>query len=271
MKYDQNLHTHSIYCDGKNTLEETVYKAIELGFDSIGFSGHAPMNIKKDWVMTKENRDRYISEVKSLKSKFDGKIKIYLGLENDLFSGEDLSVYDYVISSVHFLEVNGETVEFDCDKNTVKQLIDRYFEGNGLKYAKRYYETFAKINTLSRTDIVGHCDIVTKHSEKEFFFDTESKQYQSYALEGITAVAEKNKVFEVNTGAIARGYRTTPYPAPFIMKRLKELGAKMIISSDCHNKEFLDCKFDDAVLYVKSFGFDKIYKFVDGEFVSKNV
>ena len=43
MKYLQNLHTHTTYCDGKNTAEEMVQKAIELGFRSLGFSGHAPM------------------------------------------------------------------------------------------------------------------------------------------------------------------------------------------------------------------------------------
>lgn len=40
----------------------------------------------------------------------------------------------------------------------------------------------------------------------------------------------------MNTGAIARGYRTTPYPAPFILKELKNLGCGIIISSDCHDK-----------------------------------
>ena len=43
MSYKQNLHTHSTFDDGKNTIEETVLSAIEKGFDSIGFSGHAYM------------------------------------------------------------------------------------------------------------------------------------------------------------------------------------------------------------------------------------
>ena len=37
----QNLHTHSTFCDGKDTPEEMILRAIELGFNSIGFSGHA--------------------------------------------------------------------------------------------------------------------------------------------------------------------------------------------------------------------------------------
>ena len=34
MGYKQCLHTHSILCDGKDTLEEMVQAAIEKGFDS---------------------------------------------------------------------------------------------------------------------------------------------------------------------------------------------------------------------------------------------
>ena len=54
MKYLQNLHTHTTYCDGKNTAEEMVQKAIELGFKSLGFSGHAPMpdSIPAAYAMT---------------------------------------------------------------------------------------------------------------------------------------------------------------------------------------------------------------------------
>ena len=36
----QNLHIHTTYADGKDLPEEIVLKAIEKGFDSIGFSEH---------------------------------------------------------------------------------------------------------------------------------------------------------------------------------------------------------------------------------------
>jgi len=35
-----NYHTHSTFCDGKNTPEEIVLAAIDKGFDVIGLSGH---------------------------------------------------------------------------------------------------------------------------------------------------------------------------------------------------------------------------------------
>ena len=36
MKYLQNLHQHSTFCDGKNTPEEMVQVAIERGLTAIG-------------------------------------------------------------------------------------------------------------------------------------------------------------------------------------------------------------------------------------------
>ena len=38
--FKQNLHTHSLYCDGKDTIEEMVQEAISRNFDVLGFSGH---------------------------------------------------------------------------------------------------------------------------------------------------------------------------------------------------------------------------------------
>lgn len=266
MRYNQNLHTHTTFCDGKNEAEDIVKSAVELGFDSIGFSGHAPMENGVDWTMSEDRVNEYIKEINKLKNKYSNVIDVYCGVENDLYSKLDLSPFEYVIGSVHFMDINGRIVEFDCSQNMVNRLIDQYFNGNGLEYAKKYYNDLAKLRE-TKLDIVGHVDIVTKHSEKANFFDVDSKEYKNCALESITALAEKCKVFEVNTGAVARGYRTTFYPAPFIMKRLKELDCKLVLSSDCHNKDYLNFMFDDGLKYIESFGFKCAYKFKNGEFI----
>ena len=36
----EDFHTHTTFCDGKNTPEEMVLAAIEKGMPRIGFSGH---------------------------------------------------------------------------------------------------------------------------------------------------------------------------------------------------------------------------------------
>ena len=81
----------------------------------------------------------------------------------------------------------------------------------------------------------------------------------SAALEAAHALAGKIPFFEVNTGAIARGYRTTPYPSLFLMKELKRLGFGAVISSDCHDRRYLDCAFDAAAESVRACGFTERY------------
>ena len=104
--------------------------------------------------------------------------------------------------------------------------------------------------------------------EKENFFDTTSNEYREYALAAVEALAGKIPYFEVNTGAMARGYRTTPYPDPFILKELKRQGFKPIISSDCHDRNFLDCGYDEAKRLLKEAGFTEHYVLKDEGFVA---
>lgn len=34
---------------------------------------------------------------------------------------------------------------------------------------------------------------------------------------------------------MSRGWRSAPYPAPFLLKRLKELSGRIVLSSDSHS------------------------------------
>lgn len=269
--YKQNLHTHTKFCDGKNTPEEMVERAIEIGFDTIGFSGHSNTNFDIDWHMTKENNLLYIDEVNRLKEKYADKINILLGLEYEMYSGTPAVGYDYLIGSSHFLKVSDGYVSFDEPAETVKGIIDKYFGGNGMAYAKEYYRQFAELSKYGDFDIVGHFDIVSKHSEKYSFFDTEAKEYKDAALSALHAISQKHKVFEVNTGAIARGYRTTPYPAPFILKEMKNLGLTVVITADCHNRDYLNCYYDEALELIKSCGFTSIGVMKNGKICEEKI
>ncbi len=269
MDHLQNLHLHSTYCDGADDPEDIVLAAIDKSFESLGFSGHSYMFFSKGRSMTIERTELYKKEIASLKKKYEDRIKLFCGLEFDMYSIVDLSGYDYIIGSVHYLMSNGEFVGMDLrNPDDIRNIINKYFGGDGLAYAKKYYSTLAMLPRYGKFDIIGHFDLVTKHSEREMLFDTESKEYKSAAIEAAEALVGKIPLFEVNTGAIARGYRTTPYPDPFILKELRRLGFGAIISSDCHNKNYLDCGFDDAAELLRSCGFKERYILTDSGFTA---
>ena len=258
--YRQNLHTHTVYCDGKNTPEELVKEALCLGFDSIGFSGHSYMPwLDPMYSVSPEKEPLYKADILALKEKYRDLIDIYLGLEVEIHSLPlDLCDYEYTIGSVHYVKRNGEFLEMDRSEEFVRNFINTEFGGDGMAYAKCFYETAATLGDYGRFDIVGHFDLVSKHAENVCFFDTESREYQSAALEALHTVSETHRVFELNTGAIGRGYRKTPYLAPFLMRELKALGCGLVISSDCHDKRNLAVYYPEAVEYAKSFGFSEL-------------
>jgi len=263
----QNLHTHTIYCDGADTPERLVEAAIVKGFDSIGFSGHSYMPYAS-WV-PQDRTVEYKEHISRLKKQYADRIKIYLGLEVDMYSGPetDLTGFDYLIGGVHELRC-GETF-FGIDESAVKvwQIVEQQFGGDGLAFAKAYYEALASLPEYGSFDIVAHFDLITKYRDTVSLFDEESKQYRGYAIEAARALAGKIPLFEVNTGAIARGYRTTPYPAPFIIKELRQLGFGAVITSDCHNCNHLDQNFEQAAQLLRSCGFRERFVLTDNGFV----
>lgn len=260
MKVLQNLHTHSSFCDGRDTPEELILTAIDKGFTSIGFSGHSYMHYSPSHSMSLEGTEDYIGEIRRLKEKYSGALDIYLGLELDLFSTPiDFSQYEYIIGSVHYLKINGEYIGFDRSQAEVERVINTHFCGDGMAYAKAYYETLSLLSECERVDIIGHLDLITKHSENTVFFDTSSPIYRRYASDCIESLKAKIPYFEVNTGAIARGYRKSPYPDRFILNLLREMGFGAVISSDCHDASMLDCAFELSRELLLSCGFKEQY------------
>ena len=128
-----------------------------------------------------------------------------------------------------------------------------------MRYAKSYYDALAQLPNYGDFDIIGHFDLITKHCETRKFFDMESKEYLNAVFDAMEALRGKIPFFELNTGAMARGYRTSPYPNILLLKQLKRLGFGAVITSDCHNKTMLDYKFDEATEILKECGFKEKY------------
>ena len=136
MGYKQCLHTHSILCDGKDTLEEMVQTAIEKGFDSIGFSGHSYMDIYAEFSMNEEKVSFYKTEIARLQQVYGDRIRIYCGLEKDNYTTLSTEGYDYLIGSVHVMRYEQELLFIDWTAERTRENIEKVFGGDGIAYAK---------------------------------------------------------------------------------------------------------------------------------------
>ena len=157
--------------------------------------------------------------------------------------------------------------EFDGPATSFEKMINDHCGGDGLTFAKEYFRQLTWLPDFAPIDIIGHFDICTKHQDSHPFFDTDSKAYRDAALGAVEALAGRVKLFEVNTGAVARGLRTTPYHQDFIIKELRNKGFGVVISSDCHYKEKLDCHFAESVELLKRCGYKEKFILTKDGFV----
>ena len=257
----QNLHMHSTWDDGRCSAEEMILASRAAGLASVGLSAHCPMPFENTWECPKERLGDYIAEVRALKEKYAGIIDVYLGMEWDTTAQElDLSPYDYVIGSAHEIPVpGGGTRSADANPETTQRCICACFGGDADAAAEAYFGELAKVAQKREAGIVGHFDLLTKFDETHHFFDENSPRYQKAARAAMEKLVKAGKIFEVNTGAISRGYRTTPYPSMQWLRLLREMDGKVTVSADAHHVSGVTCAFDLAERMVKDAGFDEIW------------
>ena len=268
MVYTQNLHTHTCFCDGRDTPEEMVEEALRQGLTSLGFSGHANCWYS-NYPLPENGTEDCFAEVERLKEVYRDRIEILNGYEYDAYCEHDISRFDFVLASLHILKYHGTYIPFDRDLANMEKQINEHFGGDGLALAKRYYHELCDLPKYVKADIVAHFDTVTKLCEKKPFFDLESKEYLDAAFEALHALVPHIPVFEVNTGAMARGYRTAPYPTAPILREMKRIGAQLTLSSDCHDKRYLTHAFPEALELIRACGFGEVYIFTKQGFVSQ--
>ena len=250
-----NLHSHTTYCDGQNTAEEMVLAAIERGFDIFGFSGHSYLTFDDSWCMNKENTRKYYEEIQLLKEKYKDEITILCGIEQDYLSETSTDEYDYVIGSVHVIPKNGEYISVDYTAESLIGNINKHYNGDALSLAEDYFEMIGNVHKKTKCHIVGHFDLLTKFNEKTHIFDTSHPRYIEASEKALYKLLKDDVIFEVNTGAISRGYRTSPYPSKELLLKIKEAGGKVILSSDTHSIETVDFAYEDALKILKECGF----------------
>ena len=259
-----DLHVHSIFCDGKNTPEEIIIKAIEKGFVSIGFSSHGYTDFDLRYCM--KNAEAYIKEINRLKEVYRHEIQIYLGIEEDAFAPINRQQYDYVIGSSHYYCVAGQYYPIDSSYEYFSKCLE-LFQCDVIRMAHTYYKPFCHYILESKPDIVGHFDLITKFDESHDAIFLENRDYVRIAEEYMAIAATSGCLFEVNTGAIARGIRKTQYPYEHLLQVLRKNGSGLVLSSDCHDTENLSFGFSDMRNYLKDLGFQHLYVLYNGEFV----
>jgi histidinol-phosphatase (PHP family) len=259
-----NYHTHTTFSDGKNTPEEIIEFAIENGIKALGFSDHAFTEHDQRYCMKDTNG--YIKEIKRLKEKYADKIQIYLGIEEDATFPVNRSDFDYIIGSLHYIYFNGKYYPLDSNYDYFSVCAE-LFNGDDLAFAEYYYKYFCQYLEKRKPDIIGHFDVITKFDEKYKDRFLHDEKYWRLAEKYLERVIKFGCIFEINTGLISRGFRSSPCPHDRLLKIIAKHGGRVTLSSDAHQTENLCSYFDNMKVNLKNIGFDAIYCLFNGEWL----
>lgn len=129
-----NLHIHSIYSDGRNTIEQIVKKALKTGLDYICIADHLTNSWKADLIPNLNNLDkikRYLEEISQFKEflkKENKNLTLFKGVEIDISSSEK-----YIINNI--------------SPNKFDLILFEYLESfEGIAFVKKILEYWKKKN-----------------------------------------------------------------------------------------------------------------------------
>lgn len=269
-----NAHTHSTWCDGKNTLAEMTAAAIAKGFTDLGFTSHSSAFFDPGCPGVKDE-GAYQEAVAQLARHYQDQIQISCGLEWDYYSPKPCKGYDYLIGSVHyFTPRQGVYRSVDESPETFQWTLTEWFQGDFLAMAQDYYDNVVAHIKENRPKIVGHFDLITKFNDRLHYLTQENEAaYQKIATQALTEVMEVLRPYqglvEVNTGGISRGWTTVPYPATFLLEHLQQHQTPVIITSDSHEVATLDAYFEETQALLRQLGFREVWALVNGAFVAE--
>lgn len=263
-----DYHVHTTFCDGANTVEEMVLQAIDNGMEELGFSEHSHLESQADWTLSFSDEEKYRMTVETLKKQYKEFIKIRLGIEQDYWSSTDhLAYYDYVIGSVHSL--NKDDIEWssvDMDYANFDYAVNNYFDGDKMAAVERYFELVGDLYNKTKCDVIGHFDLITKLNERheketgEPYVDIDDPRYIAAEKKALEKLVATPVIFEINTGAMARGYATIPYPNARVLSYLSSHKTPVIFASDAHAKKDLCYAFDDMMNLVVKYDLNLVTK-----------
>jgi len=194
-----DLHCHSTYSDGQNSLEKVAEAYIKMGYEYFAITDHSSV-MGVTGGMGKKEIEKQWKEIDNLNKKLKGKIKIFRGCEVDILKDGSLDFGDEILKQLEVVIISAHLYHNLPYEDQTKRLIA------------------AIENPYSK--ILGHPTgrLINKRAPMEF--DMEKI---------ISACAQNNVAIEINSN---------PQRLDLIDKYIKiakEKKVKITISTDSHN------------------------------------
>lgn len=250
-----NFHTHSTFCDGKNTIDDMCESAIKRNMQIIGFSSHAPVPFKNSWSMAFSDIHSYSQQIKAARERYGSMIQIFKGLEADFIPERTIPFadwykllgLDYIIGGVHYVAKEGtdKMWHIDSSEEVYAEGLETIFAGDAKEAVTTYFEQIRTMISQEKPDIVAHFDKITLYNHNRFF-TTDEQWYKEEIEKTLHVIATEGTIVEVNTRGLYRKRHNDFFPSKEIIGRCVEKGIPLTISADAHTVDDVDACFNDA-------------------------
>lgn len=259
-----SYHSHTIFSDGSNSVEEMLEQAVKLGWEKIGISDHMIIHkgIKKtlfynrvcqencshvahdDFNEAKEFFARNADYIRKVSKNYP--IKVYVGFEVDYFTyngwEEEFKDFinqidhDYLISGNHFFLNENCDIVGDISDYKNKEYCDSLV--NIDKYIHFHFQTIEKAVRSKIFNFLAHLDYVRKVKVYE------SEKFTSDHIQVVKALKEAGMGCEFSTKGLRKD--GDYYPQNNILRELVKEKVPLVISDDAHKTTELGYAFDKA-------------------------
>lgn len=267
--YPANYHTHSLYCDGKSTLEEHVREAEICGLLQLGFSSHSSVPFENNFAISEKRIPEYVNEIDQLQQKTNVKLLKSLecefvpGISKDFEEWRTTYNLNYVIGGVHLVRPpHGDGLWFiDGSKQEIYDNGLRDLFDNNIKAAVTTFweQTFEMLET-QHMDIIAHFDKIKMHNRDRFFTEDES-WYKVLADKAIQLIKRHDVIIEINTRGLYKKRCDHFYPSTELLMKARKADIPVIVSSDAHKAEELMLFVPEALAELQRCGFDHTARF----------
>ncbi len=268
-----DIHTHTNYFHGKNTVQEMYNAAVDSNLQYYGFSEHTPLPEGFSCLLYQEGDmniafENYVNDVLTLKEKAADYNKenlcqipeVLLGMELDFtpqypdYMDNLIKKYpfDYVIGTIHF--VGKQNIGLWNAEDASLEEKYAFFE--------EYYDYMIKLAAYGKTDIIAHPDFVKIHCIDSFHAWLKTKRADECLHETCKAVKKSGMVLEVSTGGLKKACEEI-HPSSKILEIAASYAIPISFASDTHNINTVAYKFEELAHFARQFGYKEHTIFIN--------
>ncbi len=251
------------FCDhATGTLRQVLDAAITQGFRTYGVSEHAPRLGERylyenernlGWSVEKIAADfeAYGKTVFALAHEYADRLTVLRGFEIEVVPHDRyVSImqdyrkrfnFDFMVGSVHYIDHRS----IDSGLPEFEQAMEA---AGGLEpLALKYYDSVTSMVEALRPEIVGHLDLIRKNGHRYGAVDT--PKIRCAVDDTLEVVRDTGGILDLNTAGWRKGL-DSPYPAPWLVARARDMGVPFCFGDDSHGPEVVGSGIDDARAYL---------------------